>query len=88
MKSEVELKARRRKKFKVTTDSKSNFPVDPILLNQEFYASSLGKARNRPITQKLVFHSGRGTQYSCEDLTKILNSNALASQNMSKKGYC
>lgn len=34
------LKARGKKKFKVTTDSKHNFPVAPNLLNRDFTASA------------------------------------------------
>ncbi len=37
------IRARRRRKFKVTTDSRHNYPVAPNLLNQEFTASRPGE---------------------------------------------
>ena len=109
----AELRARKPKRFKVTTDSKHNYPVAPNLLDQVFYASRPGEVwvsdityvrtkkgwlyltliidlydrkvigwsmskglsaeetvipawrmavRNRPITQKLIFHPDRGIQ--------------------------
>ena len=139
MMSGAGLKARKPKKFKVTTDSKHNYPVAPNLLDQEFYASSPGEVwvsdityvrtnsgwlyltiiidlfdrkvigwsmsrglsaeetiipawfmaiRNRPVTQKLIFHSDRGTQYACNEFVKILKANKLITQSMSRKGNC
>jgi putative transposase len=44
--------------------------------------------RNRPITQKLIFHSDRGTKYACNEFTKILKANNLILQSMSRKGNC
>ena len=133
------LRARKPKKFKVTTDSKHNYPVAPNLLDQEFYAANPGEvwvsditygrtkngwlyltviidlydrkvigwsmskglsagetvipawimaSRNRPVTQKLIFHSDRGTQYACNEFTKILKANKLIIQSMSRKGNC
>ena len=133
------LRAKRRRKFKVTTDSKHNYPVAPNLLDQEFTASRPGevwvsditycKTRNgwlyltviidlydrkvigwsmsrgltteetiipawimatwnRPISQELIFHSDRGTQYACHEFTKILKANKLITQSMSRKGNC
>src|SRR5207237_1187513 len=35
----LEIRAKAKKKFKVTTDSKHNLPVAPNLLNRDFYAS-------------------------------------------------
>ena len=37
------IRAKRRRKFKVTTDSRHNYPVAPNLLNQEFTASRPGE---------------------------------------------
>jgi putative transposase len=133
------LRARKPKKFKVTTDSKHNYPVAPNLLDQEFYAANPGEVwvsdityvrtkngwlyltviidlydrkvigwsmskglsavetvipawmmatRNRPVTQELIFHSDRGTQYACNEFTKILKANKLIIQSMSRKGNC
>jgi putative transposase len=135
----AELRARIPKRFKVTTDSKHNYPVAPNLLDQEFFASKPGEVwvsdityvrtksgwlyltviidlydrkvigwsmrkglsaeetvipawrmavRNRPITQKLIFHSDRGIQYACNAFTKILKANSLVIQSMSRKGNC
>ena len=39
----ADLRPKRRKKFKVTTDSKHNYPVAPNLLNQKFTASRPGE---------------------------------------------
>ena len=133
------LRPKRRRKFKVTTDSKHNYPVAPNLLNQNFTVSRPGEVWvsdityvrtrngwlyltviidlydrkvigwsmskglyteetiipawimaiwNRPVTQKLIFHSDRGSQYACGDFTKILKANRLISQSMSRKGNC
>lgn len=135
----AELRARIPKRFKVTTDSKHNYPIVPNLLDQKFYASRPGEVwvsdityvrtksgwlyltiiidlydrkvigwsmskglsaeetvipawrmavRNRPITQKLIFHSDRGIQYACHAFTKILKANSLVVQSMSRKGNC
>ena len=43
---------------------------------------------NRPITQELIFHSDRSNQYACHDFTKILKTNSMISQSMSRKGNC
>mgnify|MGYP006286871103 FL=1 len=39
----ADLRPKRRKKFKITTDSKHNYPVAPNLLDQEFKASRPGE---------------------------------------------
>lgn len=44
------LRARKPRKFKVTTDSKHNYPVAPNLLNQEFYATRSGEVWVSDIT--------------------------------------
>ena len=44
--------------------------------------------RNRPITQELVFHSGRGVQYACNEFSKWLESNPWVIRSMSRKGTC
>jgi len=133
------LRAKRRSKFKVTTDSKHNYPVVPNLLDQEFTATRPGEVWvsdityvrtrngwlyltviidlydrkvigwsmskglsaeetimpawimaiwNRPVTQELIFHSDRGTQYACNEFTKILKASKLIAQSMSRKGNC
>lgn len=133
------LHAKRKRKFKITTDSKHNYPVAPNLLNRKFRAGRPGEfwvsdltyvrtkngwmyltviidlydrkvigwsmskglsaaetiiptwimaAWNRPITQKLIFHSDRGIQYACNEFPKILRANKLISQSMSRRGNC
>lgn len=135
----ADLRAKRKKKFKITTDSKHNYPVAPNLLNRKFRATRPGeiwvsdityvRIKNgwmyltviidlydrkvigwsmseglsaaetiipawimatwkRPIIQELIFHSDRGTQYACNEFTKILRVNKLISQSMSRKGNC
>ena len=44
------LRAKRRRKFKVTTDSRHNYPVAPNLLDQEFTASRPGEVWVSDIT--------------------------------------
>jgi len=44
--------------------------------------------RNRPITQKLIFHSDRGIQYACHAFTRILKANGFVVPSMSRKGNC
>jgi putative transposase len=43
---------------------------------------------NRPITDKLVFHSDRGVQYACHEFKKHLLANPIVIQSMSRKGDC
>jgi putative transposase len=45
-------------------------------------------ARNRPITQGLVFHSDRGIQYACYEFANLLSSYKLVERSMSRKGDC
>lgn len=44
--------------------------------------------RNRPICSRLMFHSDRGVQYACTEFRKLLSSNPLVTQSMSRKGNC
>jgi len=43
---------------------------------------------NRPIVQKLIFHSDRGIQFACTKFTTILNANKFVVRSMSRKGNC
>ena len=43
---------------------------------------------NRPVTQKLIFHSDRGIQYACKEFANILEANKLITRSMSRKGNC
>lgn len=43
--------------------------------------------RNRPVTDKLIFHSDRGVQYACSEFRIQLKS-PLITQSMSRKGNC
>ncbi len=42
----------------------------------------------RNITQPLLFHSDRGIQYASNEFRKLINSNSLITQSMSRKGNC
>lgn len=44
--------------------------------------------RRRPPGGDLLFHSDRGVQYACKAFTKLLESNPLITQSMSRKGNC
>jgi transposase InsO family protein len=44
--------------------------------------------RNRPITEKLIFHSDRGIQYACHEFKNLLESYKLVERSMSRKGDC
>jgi len=133
------LRARKPRKFKVTTDSKHNYPVVPNVLDRKFQATRSGQiwvsdityvrtkngwlyltviidlydrkvigwsmstglsaeetvipawlmaTWNRVITQELIFHSDRGTQYACNEFAKILKANKLITRSMSRRGNC
>ena len=133
------LRAKRRRKFQVATDSKHNYPVAPNLLDQDFSVSRPGEVwvseityirtnngwlyltviidlydrkvigrsmskglsaletiitawfiavKIRPITKDLIFHSDRGSQYACNEFTKLIRNNELIRQSISRKGNC
>lgn len=44
--------------------------------------------KNRPITERLIFHSDRGVQYACSDFKTLLEANALVIRSISSKGNC
>lgn len=44
--------------------------------------------QNRPVTKELIFHSDRGVQYACSELTKYLDNNKNFKRSMSRKGNC
>tara|TARA_R110001599_G_scaffold56053_1_gene155149 strand:- start:417 stop:1283 length:867 start_codon:yes stop_codon:yes gene_type:complete len=134
-----DLQARRKRKWKHTTDSNHNYPIAPNRLNRKFITSRpnevwvsdityietsqgwlyltviidlfdrkvIGWAMsedltaestiikawymavgNRPIKQKLIFHSDRGSQYACTKFRNILKSYETIEQSMSRKGNC
>jgi len=134
------LFAKRKRKFKTTTDSKHDYPLAPNILDRDFTACgqnqvwvsdityirtgegwmyltviidlfhrkvvgwSMGKTletadtiipawkmavRSNTITNKLIFHSDRGSQYASHDFTDILKEhNGLVARSMSRKGNC
>ena len=43
---------------------------------------------NRPINEKLLFHSDRGVQYACDEFTKLLDIHKFVERSMSRKGNC
>jgi transposase InsO family protein len=131
------IKARTRKKFKRTTDSKHKYPVADNLLKQEFKATSVNQKwvsdityiytqegwlylsgvmdlcsrkiigwsmgeritkeltmnalrqamSRRGITEGVLLHSDRGSQYASYDYTDLLKKNDFI-QSMSGKGNC
>ena len=44
--------------------------------------------KNRPPSEKLIFHSDRGIQYACSDFTRLLDSYPQVERSMSRKGNC
>ena len=45
-------------------------------------------AKNRPVTQELIFHSDRGVQYACNEFKNLLSGYKLVERSMSRKGDC
>jgi len=101
-----DLQARRKRKFKHTTDSNHSYPIAPNRLNRRFTTSRKSEVwvsdityietaqgwyiavGNRPIRQRLIFHSDRGSQYACTKFRNILKSYQQVQQSMSRKGNC
>lgn len=44
--------------------------------------------KNRPPSEKLIFHSDRGVQYACHDFASLLESYKCVERSMSRKGNC
>ncbi|MBE8719736.1 hypothetical protein C4F40_03215 [Sphingobacterium sp. Ka21] len=44
--------------------------------------------KNRPIAQRIIFHSDRGVQYACNEFRLLLEENPLIIRSMSRKGNC
>jgi putative transposase len=44
--------------------------------------------KNRPPSQKLIFHSDRGIQYACHVFANLLSSYKCVERSMSRKGNC
>lgn len=44
--------------------------------------------KNRPPSEKLLFHSDRGIQYACHSFTNLLDSYRCVERSMSRKGNC
>lgn len=133
------IRAKRKRKFVTTTDSRHGYAVAPNVLNREFtvarpaqvwvsdityirtkkgwlyltviidlfdrkvvgWAMSKGLSteettipawrmaiKNRPVMQKLIFHSDRGIQYACSAFTNTVNANKWVCRSMSRKGNC
>ena len=134
------LFAKRKRKFRVTTDSKHDYPIAPNILDRDFTVHrknqvwvsdmtyirtgegwmyltvimdlfhrkvvgwSMGKTlgttetiipawkmaiRSKDITDRLIFHSDRGSQYASYEFTDILKEhNGTVVQSMSRKGNC
>jgi len=134
------LFARRKRKFKTTTDSNHAYPIAANILNRNFKVSSVNQVwvsdityietkqgwmyltviidlfhrkivgwsmsdnlttkdtiipawkmatKSTVITEKLIFHSDRGSQYASYTFADIIKSyNGLVKQSMSRKGNC
>jgi transposase InsO family protein len=133
------IKAKRKRKFLATTNSRHNYPIVPNVLNREFTATrpaqvwvsdityiktskgwlyltviidlfdrkvvgwsmSRGMSaeettiaawrmaiKNRPVVDKLIFHSDRGIQYACSAFVNVLSPNKWVCRSMSRKGNC
>ena len=134
------LFARRKRKFKITTNSKHSYPIAPNILDRNFKVSRGNQVwvsdityiqtkqgwmyltviidlfnrkvvgwsmsdnlttqdtiisawhmaiKSNVITEQLIFHSDRGSQYASYRFTNILKSyNGLVKQSMSRKGNC
>ena len=54
----------------------------------DIFEESKDSYYSKRITRELIFHSDRGIQYACNDFSKILKTNKLISQSMSRKGNC
>ena len=44
--------------------------------------------KNRPLSEKLIFHSDRGVQYACGAFTELLSTYKVVERSMSRKGNC
>lgn len=136
---QMNLQSRRRKRFKVTTNSNHGYRIMPNLLKRNFTVQRKGQVWvsdityietktgwlyltiiidlydrkiigwamsttmsakqtviaawhmamiNRPLNDKLVFHSDRGVQYACDDFAGMLDKNQFVTRSMSRKGDC
>jgi transposase InsO family protein len=61
---------------------------DDMTTNNTVYKTWLLARNNRSITDNHIFHSDRGSQYSCHKMSLILNNNIKITQSMSRKGNC
>ncbi|AHM62636.1 integrase catalytic protein [Flammeovirgaceae bacterium 311] len=136
---QANIRAKMKRRFKTTTDSRHSFAVSENLLDRNFTAAATGQAwvsdityirtlagwlyltvildladrkvvgwalsdtmkakdttiaalkmalKNRPVVQKLIFHSDRGVQYACDEFRKELRVTPLIRQSMSRKANC
>lgn len=134
------LYARRKRTFRITTNSNHKYPIAPNILEQNFIVARSNQVwvsdityiqtlqgwmyltviidlfnrkvvgwsmsdnltaeatiitawsmatKNNKITEELIFHSDRGSQYASYTFTNIIKSyNGLVKQSMSRKGNC
>jgi transposase InsO family protein len=61
---------------------------DDMTTNNTVYKTWLLARNYRSITDNHIFHSDRGSQYSCNKMSLILNNNIKITQSMSRKGNC
>lgn len=92
------IRAKQKKKFKATTDSKHSHPVAPNLLQRNFEADmpdrkwlvlealAMAVEHRRPRPGP-IHHPDRGSQYACGDYQRALRSHGMICS-MSRKGDC
>ncbi len=59
-----------------------------LLTDETIIPAWLMATINRPVDEKLLFHSDRGIQYACDEFTRLLNDHKLVERSMSRKGNC
>ncbi len=59
-----------------------------LLTDETIVPAWLMATINRPVDEKLLFHSDRGIQYACDEFTRLLNDHKLVKRSMSRKGNC
>jgi putative transposase len=80
---ENHIRARHKRRYRVTTDSKHKLPVAPNLLNREF---TMAWFRRKP-QPGAIHHSDRGSQYASHDFQRKLADYGMRFS-MSRKGNC
>ena len=72
------IKARSKRKFVVTTDSRHDLPVAENLLTRDFIPATPDRVWSRHPAPGLIFHSDRGSQYCSHAFQAALDSYGMA----------